>query len=234
VTDAVLVADLDPASRRQATKGLRLGGFDVAIAHSIRQVVSLLRRRQLVGIVVDPGPDPVEVIKDLRSRNELPIIVVSDRDDEWDKVDVLDAGADDYLTKPFGAEELVARLRAVLRRVAVPEAVESTIVTDDFGIRLADRRFVQRDGTEVTLSPTEWKIVEVLASHPKHLVSHATLLRAVWGPDAVDKLAYLRVYMRNIRRKVEADPSRPRYFITVPGLGLRFEPDPVGRTGTAT
>ena len=154
MSDAVLVADLDPASRRQATKGLRLGGFDVAIAHSIREIVSLLRRRQLVGIVVDPGPDPVAVIKDLRSRNELPIIVVSDRDDEWDKVDVLDAGADDYLTKPFGAEELVARLRAVLRRIVVPEPVHAMIATDDFTIWLADRRFVRRDGTEISLSPT--------------------------------------------------------------------------------
>jgi two-component system, OmpR family, KDP operon response regulator KdpE len=228
MTAAVLVAELDPVSRRQATKGLRHGGFDVAIAHTTRQIISLLRRRQLVGIVVDPGTtDPVEVIKDLRTRNELPIIVVSDRTEEWDKVELLDAGADDYLTKPFGAEELVARLKAVLRRVAKPEETYATVVTDDFAICIADRRFVRSDGAEVALSPTEWKIVELLVSHPKHLVTHATLLRTVWGPDAVDKQAYLRVYMRNIRRKVETDPARPRYFLTVPGLGLRFEPDPI-------
>jgi two-component system KDP operon response regulator KdpE len=234
----VLVADPDPASRRLATAGLRDGGYDVETAQSHERVVSLLRRRRFVGVVVDPDAiDPnatehVGVIRDLRRRTELPIIVVSERNDEWDKVEALNAGADDYMTKPFGAEELVARLRAVLRRSIHPDEARP-IVTHDFTIYVADRRWIRADGTEAPLSPTEWKLVEVLLRHPGHLVTQADLLRMVWGPEDVDKTAYLRVHMANIRRKVEPNPTRPRYFVTAPGLGLRFVPQPARRAELA-
>ena len=220
----ILVSDPDPRSRRRATSCLRLAGFEVKTARDRQQMVSLLRRRQLGGVVIDPGADdPIEVIKDLRTRDDLPIIVVSDQGEEHGKVELLDAGADDYLTKPFGAEELAARVRAVLRRVQ-PTDERPPVVTDDFTICLADRRFIRNDGTEVALTPTEWTLVEVLVSHATHLVAQADVLRTVWGPDAEDKSAHLRVHMSNIRHKLEPDPGHPRYFLTMAGLGLRFDP----------
>lgn len=133
--------------------------------------------------------------------------------------------ADDYLTKPYGTDELLARLRAVLRRSRPPED-DAPIVTDDFVIDLSDRRFVGADGTEVPRSPTEWRIVEVLVRHPGHLVTQTDVLPLVWRPEAINKTEHLRVHMANIRRKVEPDPARPRYFLTVAGLGLRFVPEP--------
>jgi len=206
------------------TNCLRLAGFEVKTARDRHQMVSLLRRRQLAGVVIDPGAvDPVEVIKDLRTRDELPIIVVSDHGEEHGKVELLDAGADDYLTKPFGAEELAARVRAVLRR-AHPADETPPVVTADFTICLADRRFVRNDGTEVALTPTEWRLVELLVNHATHLVAQADVLRTVWGPEAEDKSAHLRVHMSNLRHKLEPDPGHPRYFLTMAGLGLKFDP----------
>jgi two-component system KDP operon response regulator KdpE len=144
--------------------------------------------------------------------------VVTDQDDEVSKVSVLDAGADDYLTKPFGIAELLARLRATLRRSSHP-VDESPVTTADFTIHLADRRWLPADGSEVRLTPTEWKVVEMLVNRPGHLVTQAELLQAIWGPKAIERTEYLRVHMTTIRRKVEPDPAHPRYFLTAPGLG---------------
>ena len=135
-------------------------------------------------------------------------------------VDCLDAGADDYVALPFDPEELLARLRAVLRRTELAED-EPPIVTDDFTIELAERRVV-RHGTEVSLSPIEWKLIEALARRAEHLVTREELLASVWGPDAVEKPQYLRVHMASIRQKLEPDHAHPRYFVTAPGLGLKF------------
>jgi two-component system KDP operon response regulator KdpE len=149
---------------------------------------------------------------------------VSERDEPSHRVALLDAGADDVVTRPFDPEELLARIRAVARRVARLEE-ERPIVTPDFTMHIADRRFVRADGGEVTMSPTEWRLIEVLVHHAGHLVTREELLVSVWGPQAATKTQYLRVHMASIRQKAEPDPSRPRYFVTIPGLGLRFEAD---------
>jgi two-component system, OmpR family, KDP operon response regulator KdpE len=203
---------------------LRLAGYTVETTARSAGVASLLRGGRLDAVIVDPLLEPnSDVIAELRSQTDVPIIVVSRRDDERVKVDVLNAGADDYLTKPFGFEELVARLGAVLRRVAREED-ERPVSTADFTIHVADRLLVRSDGTEVRLTPTEWRLVEVLVRRPGHLVGQRELLGAVWGPRALDKTDYIRVYLAAIRRKLEPERGRPRYFLTAPGLGLRFDP----------
>ena len=145
----------------------------------------------------------------------------SARDQEQDKVEALDAGADDYVSKPFGMDELLARLRAAERRVA-PGDEDAVVVTDDFRVDLSAKRVTGSDG-DIRLTPTEWHLVEILIRHPGKLVSQRQLLQEVWGPQYQDETNYLRVYMAQIRRKLEPDPARPRYFITEPGMGYRFE-----------
>jgi two-component system, OmpR family, KDP operon response regulator KdpE len=222
---AVLVADPDPRARRLTTAALRVAGYTVETSTASARTASRLRRRRLDALIVDPADAAaVETISALRAQTDIPILVVSTTAMEWDKVAVLDAGADDYLTKPFGVEELLARLRAVLRRVIQIDKVDVPVTTADFTIHLRDRRWLQRDGTEVRLTPTEWRLVEMLVRHAGHLVTQAELLQGVWGPKAIDKPHYLRVQLTAIRRKVEPDPARPRYFITASGLGLRFDP----------
>jgi two-component system KDP operon response regulator KdpE len=150
----------------------------------------------------------------------VPIIVLSVREAERDKVAALDAGADDYVTKPFGMNEFLARIRAALRRAA-PTEEEPVIDTDDFSIDLGAKQ-IHRNGDELHLTPTEWQIVEVLARHRGKLVAQKQLLQQVWGPQYERETHYLRIYISQIRRKLEPDPSRPRYFITEPGMGYRF------------
>jgi two-component system, OmpR family, KDP operon response regulator KdpE len=228
--NTVLVTDPDRHARRIATTALRLDGYTVETARTMRQARSLVRRRRLAAIVLDPSGDGAagsvfEVVSAMRAQTDIPIIVVSASAEEGDKVTVLDAGADDYLTKPYGIEELLARLRAALRRSASPDPPELPVTTDDFTVDLTDRRWLRSDGTEVHLTPTEWRLVEMLIRRPGRLVTQAELLAGVWGPKAVTRTEYLRVYLAGIRHKIEPDPSRPRYFLTAPGLGLRFDPD---------
>jgi len=147
--------------------------------------------------------------------------VLSVRDAEGDKVAALDAGADDYVTKPFGMDELLARVRAALRRTA-PAEEEAVVVTPDFTIDLAAKK-TRRDGEEVRLTPTEWHIVEVLVRNRGRLVAQRQLLQEVWGPEYHDETNYLRVFMAQVRRKLEPEAAHPRYFITEPGMGYRFE-----------
>jgi two-component system KDP operon response regulator KdpE len=151
----------------------------------------------------------------------VPIIVLSVRGEEYDKVGALDAGADDYVTKPFAMGELLARLRAALRRPET-EVGARVITTDDFTLDLAGKR-ASRDGADIRMTPTEWHIVELLVRHRGQLVSQQRLLREVWGPEHEHATNYLRVYLAQLRRKLEPDPTRPRYFITEPGLGYRLE-----------
>ncbi len=164
--------------------------------------------------------DGVEVATALRGWSNVPIVVLSARDAESVKVAALDAGADDYVTKPFGMNEFLARLRAALRRATTAEEAP-VIVTDDFAIDLGAKR-VRRGECEVHLTPTEWQIVEVLARHAGKLIGQQQLLQQVWGPQYERETHYLRIYMSQVRKKLEPDPSRPRYFITEPGMGYRF------------
>jgi two-component system, OmpR family, KDP operon response regulator KdpE len=168
-----------------------------------------------------PDMEGVDVIAGLRGWTAAPIIVLSGRADSADKVEALDAGADDYVTKPFGMDELMARLRAALRR-ATPADEEPVVETADFTIDLGAKR-VDKAGVEIRLTPTEWHLVEVLVRHQGKLVSQRQLLQEVWGPEYHDETAYLRVHMANVRRKLEPVASQPRYFFTEPGMGYRFE-----------
>ena len=220
----VLVVDDEPQIRRALAINLRARGYEVDLAEDGRTALELAARSHPDVVVLDlglPELDGVEVIRGLRGWSRVPIVVLSVRDAERDKVAALDAGADDYVTKPFGMDELLARLRAALRRAA-PAEEAATVETPDFVIDLAAKRVV-RDGAEIRLTPTEWHLVEVLVRNRGRLVTQRQLLQEVWGPEYGEETNYLRVYMAQVRRKLEPEPSQPRYFITEPGMGYRFE-----------
>jgi two-component system KDP operon response regulator KdpE len=230
----VLVVDDEPHIRRALDINLSARGYEVDLAESGERALELAARHHPDVVVLDlglPGIGGVEVIEGLRGWSAVPIIVLSVREAETDKVAALDAGADDYVTKPFGMDELLARLRAAVRRAAPTREEEAVVETDDFTIDLAAKRVV-RDGAEVRLTPTEWHIVEVLVRNRGKLLGRRELLREVWGPEYHDETSYLRVFMAHVRRKLEPEPSSPRYFLTEPGIGYRFEvPGSVEDTG---
>ncbi len=221
----VLVVDDEPQILRGLGTNLRARGYDVDTAADGERALELAARRHPDVVILDlglPGIDGVDVIRGLRAWTSIPIIVLSARDQEQDKVHALDAGADDYVSKPFGMDELLARLRAAERRL-LPAGEEASVVTDDFRIDIAAKRVTIADA-DIRLTPTEWHLVEILVRHSGKLISQRQLLQDVWGPQYLDETNYLRVYMAQIRRKLEPDPARPRYFITEPGMGYRFEP----------
>jgi two-component system KDP operon response regulator KdpE len=220
----ILVVDDEPQILRALAINLRVRGHEVTLAASGEQALQQAAHAQPDVVILDlglPGIDGLDVIRGLRGWSQVPIIV---RERETDKVAALDAGADDYVTKPFGINELLARLRAALRRSG-PGADVAVVETSDFRIDLAAKQITTNQG-EVRLTPTEWHLVEVLARNRGRLVSQRQLLREVWGPQYVEAANYLRVFMAQVRRKLEPDPARPRYFITEPGMGYRLEPDP--------
>jgi two-component system KDP operon response regulator KdpE len=220
----VLVVDDEPQILRALGINLRTRGYDVDLAPDGERALDIAARNHPDVVVLDlglPGIDGVDVIRGLRGWSQVPIVVLSVRDAEVDKVAALDAGADDYVTKPFGMDELLARLRAALRRTA-PAEEDALVETADFAIDLAAKK-VRRDGEEIRLTPTEWHLVEVLVRNRGRLVAQRQLLQEVWGPQYHDETNYLRVFMAQVRRKLEPEPSHPRYFITEPGMGYRFE-----------
>ena len=222
----VLVVDDEPQIRRALGINLRARGYEVDLAETGEEALDLAARHHPDVVVLDlglPGIGGVEVIHGLRGWSQVPVIVLSVRDAESDKVAALDAGADDYVTKPFGMDELLARLRAAVRR-ATPAEEDAVVTTADFSIDLAAKRVTGSTGNEVRLTPTEWQIVEVLVRHAGKLVAQRQLLQEGWGPAYETETNYLRVFMAQVRRKPEPEPSRPRYFITEPGMGYRFEP----------
>ena len=220
----VLVVDDEPQIRRALSINLQARGYEVEVAPDGESALEVAARKHPDVVVLDlglPGMDGVEVIRGIRGWSQIPIVVLSVRDAEGDKVAALDAGADDYVTKPFGMDELLARLRAALRRTT-PAEEEALVETPDFTIDLAAQK-VRRDGEEIRLTPTEWHLVEVLVRNRGRLVAQRQLLQEVWGPQYHDETNYLRVFMAQVRRKLEPEPGRPRYFITEPGMGYRFD-----------
>ena len=219
----VLVIDDEPQILRALSTNLRARDFEVDLAQTGAEGLRRAADRLPDLVVVDlglPDIDGVEVVAGLRGWTSVPIIVLSVRDGEADKVAALDAGADDYVTKPFGMNELLARMRAAMRRTA-PTDEEPVVTTATLEIDLV-RKVVTRDGSEVKLTPIEWHLVEVLVRNAGRLVSQRQLLQEVWGPEYGTESAYLRVHMAQVRKKLEPDPSRPRHFVTERGMGYRF------------
>ena len=223
----VLVVEDDPQLVRALVINLQARRYGVDAAPDGATALRLAAARQPDVVMLDlglPDMDGVDVIRALRGWTRVPVLVLSARQASDEKVAALDAGADDYITKPFSMDELLARLRAAVRRTEdAPLAPETTLVeTDDFSIDLFAKKVV-RNGRDVRLTPTEWHLLEILVVNPGRLITQKHLLQEVWGVSQSNKTNYLRVYMAQLRRKLETDPSHPRYLITEPGMGYRFE-----------
>jgi two-component system KDP operon response regulator KdpE len=224
----VLVVDDEPQIRRALLLNLKARGYDVLEAATGEAAVQATASEHPDLVLLDlglPGMSGLDVITALRGWTQVPIIVLTVRDDERAKVLAFDAGADDYVTKPFGMDELLARLRAALRRSS-PVVHVATVETATWTLDRSAHTIVGKNDDEpIRLTPTEWAIAEYLTRHPRRLVTQRQLVDAVWGPTYEPDANLLRVHLAHIRRKLEPDASRPRYFITEPGVGYRFEPD---------
>ena len=221
----ILVVDDEPQIVRALGIHLRARGYEVATASDGTEALQAAAARVPDLVILDlglPDLDGVDVITGLRGWSNVPILVLSGRADSVDKVDAFDAGADDYVTKPFGMDELLARLRAMLRRNA-PAGDQPTVEFGDTCVDLAATRVTVR-GEEVRLTPTEWRLLELLVRNPGRLISRRQILEQVWGPGYENAQGNLRLYIAQLRRKLEAEPSRPRHLRTEPGMGYRFEP----------
>ena len=221
----ILCVDDEPQLLRGLRVNLEARGYEVDTATDGAEALELAAARRPDLVVLDlglPDVDGIDVIRGLRTWGTMPIVVLSARELEPEKVAALDAGADDYVTKPFGMGELLARIRAAERR-ARPADEAPAVETAHFRVDLAAKR-ISRDGDPIHLTPTEWHLVELLVRSPGKLLTQRTLLQEVWGPRYEQETNYLRVYMAQIRRKLEPDPAHPRYFFTEAGMGYRFEP----------
>jgi len=224
---AVLVVDDDPQILRAVRTSLRARGFEVATAPNGETALEALSEEGAELVILDlglPGMDGQEVLRRIRAWSDVPVIVLTVRDAQSEKVAALDAGADDYIVKPFAMEELLARMRAVRRRVSAG-ASEAVLRFAELEVDLA-RHAVRLNGELVHLTPTEYRLLETLVTHPGKLLTHGWLLQRVWGPRYGDESHYLRVYVQQLRRKLRDDPGRPRFIITEPGLGYRWMPEP--------
>ncbi len=222
----VLVVDDDVRLQRTLTIALRAHGNDVVTANDGRTAIQALEDDAPDVVILDlglPDIDGTEVLRHVRTSSKVPVIVLSARHDSDDKIEALDLGADDYVTKPFGVEELLARVRAAARRGVDVARGLGTLSTADFTLDFAERRATVADA-EIRLTPTEWRLLEELCREPGHLVSQQELLHTVWGPSYGRESNYLRVYANQLRRKLEPDPTNPAHIITEPGLGYRFNP----------
>jgi two-component system, OmpR family, KDP operon response regulator KdpE len=233
----VLVVDDEPQILRALRINLRVRQYDVHVAATGKEALEVAGRYPPDLVILDlglPDLDGVEVIGGLRGWTKAPIIVLSGRADSTDKVQALDAGADDYITKPFGVEELLARMRAVVRRIGSSTEDLPQIRLGDVVVDLAAKRVIRQapvlagapaaPSEDIRLTPTEWHLLEVLLRNPGKLLSRNQLLNDVWGPGYADATGNLRLYMAQLRRKLEPDPGRPRWLITEPGMGYRYQP----------
>jgi two-component system, OmpR family, KDP operon response regulator KdpE len=221
---SVLLVDDDRQLLRTLRITLTARGYQVLLAPDGATGLSMAGQHQPDLVIVDlglPDMDGIDVVTGIRGWSSVPIVVLSARHAEPAKVNALDAGADDYVTKPFGVDELLARIRAALRRGA-PGGDAVVVRTPTLSIDLAGKR-VERDGTAVRLTPTEWHLLEVLVRNAGKLVTHQQLLSEVWGPGYQAETQYLRVYLAQLRAKLETDPAHPRHLCTEPGMGYRFE-----------
>jgi two-component system KDP operon response regulator KdpE len=228
----VLVVDDEPQILRALRINLRVRDYEVLTAATAAQALAVASAHPPDLVLLDlglPDMDGVEVIAGLRGWTAAPIIVLSGRADSSDKVEALDAGADDYVTKPFGMEELLARMRAAARRTGAAED-PPRVQLGDLTVDLAAKRVTRHvagsaaDGGDIRLTPTEWHLLEVLMRNPGKLLSQRQLLHDVWGPGYDNASGNLRLYMAQLRRKIEPNPARPRWLITEPGMGYRFQP----------
>ena len=220
----ILVVDDEPHIVRTLTINLRARDYDVESAGDGRSALQIMQERSPDVIVLDlglPDMDGLDVLRRVRETSMTPVIVLSARQESDDKIEALDAGADDYVTKPFGMDEFLARVRAAARRKGREVDALPTVRTTDFVLDFANYR-ATRGSEEVHLTPTEWRLLAALAATPGHLVTHAALLRAAWGPSYGRESNYLRVYANQLRRKLEPDTGRPQYLITEPGVGYRL------------
>jgi two-component system, OmpR family, KDP operon response regulator KdpE len=223
----VLVVDDEPQILRALRAALRGHGYDVQTAADGEEALDLLALRPPDVVILDlvmPGKSGFDVVREVRTWSRVPIIVLSARGEERDKVIALDLGADDYLTKPFSMNELLARIRVALRHRPEMAATEPVVRAGLVTVDLA-RRTISRAGTEVHLTPTEWQLLAELAREPGKVLTQRMLLQRVWGPEYSDEAQYLRVYINQLRRKLESDPAHPRILITEPGVGYRFIAD---------
>ena len=222
----ILVVDDDAQILKALRINLAARGYEVSLARSGPEALEVAAKAKPELVLLDlglPGLSGIQVIEGLRGWTDVPILVVSGRSDSADKVDALDAGADDYVTKPFAIDELLARIRALSRRLSA-EPDEPRVVFGDVAVDLAAHT-VARAGEPVKLTPTEWHVLEVLARNPRRLVTKHHLLETVWGKAYEKEDGYLRLYLAQLRKKLEPEPSRPRYLLTEPGMGYRFLPD---------
>jgi two-component system, OmpR family, KDP operon response regulator KdpE len=222
----ILIVDDEPQILRALRINLHARQYDVVTAANGAEALHAAATHHPDLVVLDlglPDMDGVEVIRKLRTWTPVPIVILSGRLDSAGKVNALDAGADDYVTKPFSLDELLARIRAVTRRLTNPDTPLVARI-GRYDVDLADRRIRSDDGTQVHLTPIEWQLLDALVRHPGKLVGQRQLLQQVWGPTYQNETDYVRQYMKHLRRKLEDDPTRPRHLITEPGMGYRFQP----------
>jgi two-component system KDP operon response regulator KdpE len=220
----ILVIDDEPQIRRSLQVNLESKGYAVATAADAEQALQAIANRAPDVIVLDllmPGMDGIALTRRIREHSTVPIIVLSAIGDERKKVEALELGADDYVTKPFSTEELLARIRSVLRRVAGAQCSQPVWSYRDLSVNF-DRREVRLNGEAVKLTPTEYDLLKYMIEHAGKVLTHRMLLTAVWGPAYSDQAQYLRVFVGQLRKKLEKDPARPRYILTDPGVGYRF------------
>jgi two-component system, OmpR family, KDP operon response regulator KdpE len=223
----ILIVEDEPPIRRLLRTMLAIHDYRIVEAATASEGLSLLRHEKPDLVILDlglPDLDGLEVIRRIRAQSPVPILVLSSRDDEKGKVAAFDLGADDYVTKPFGAEELLARMRGALRHRLQAQGARPLFQSGDLSVDLV-RRLVTVRGTEVKLSPKEYEVLQLLTLHAGRILTHKQLLHEVWGLDTEDDIQYLRVYIRQLRQKLEADPERPKHILTEAGVGYRLHDD---------